>query len=67
VIRHDDVTPNRPPVAIASGLPFLDQNRGGLFASKDRLPEFGAGREEIDRLLDPNPLKTPQMLVHVSL
>ena len=64
MVRHDDVTTNRPMMTFARVFPFVNQHTGGGFICKNSTPIFCANCDEIDWGLNPNTIETTQMLVH---
>jgi len=64
MVRHDDVTTNRPTMTFARAFPFVDQHAGGGFMYENISPVSCAGCDEINWGLDPNTIETTQMLVH---
>ena len=64
VIRHDDITADRPAMSAACVLPFLNQNCSRLCRRKN-WPMFRcAGRDEVDGLIDPNSIESAQVTMH---
>src|SRR6266566_5704504 len=64
MIRHDDITPDRPAVVFACPLPFVDQNLYHFFRDKNRPPFESARGNEINRRIDPDALEPAEMLMH---
>jgi len=64
MIRHDDVTTDRPTMTFARAFPFVEQHTGGSFMCENISPISCAGGDEIDWGLNPNTIETTQMLVH---
>ena len=51
-------------MSFARCTPFLDENLCGTFARKSRSAIFRAGRNEINRRINPDALESPQMFMH---
>lgn len=64
MVRHDDVTTNRPTMTFARAFPFVDHHTSGSFMGENISPISYAGCDEIDWGLNPNTIETTQMLVH---
>src|SRR5213080_3418797 len=54
MIRHDDITPDRPAVAFARLLPFVDQNLCHFFRDENRPSFESTCRNEVNRPIDPD-------------
>jgi hypothetical protein len=46
MVRHDDVTTNRPTMTFARAFPFVDQHAGGGFMCENISPVSCAGCDE---------------------
>ena len=64
MVRHDDVTTNRPTMTFARVFPFIDQHAGGGFMCENISPISCADCDEINWGLNANTIETTQMLVH---
>jgi hypothetical protein len=67
MIRHDYITANYPAMTLARRAPFLGQGLCYFFAREDCTSSISARCDEVDWVLDPDPLKSPQMLTHTQL
>ena len=64
VIRHDNITPDRPAVVLVCSTPFSDQDAPDL-VPRENLPAITcARRDEKNRGVQPNTVEAPQMFVH---
>ena len=67
MVRHDDIAPDRPAVAIMRTAPFVAQESCNLTCSQDGSSSERAGGDEINWLVDPDAFKPTQMLVHLVI
>jgi hypothetical protein len=51
-------------VAIMRRAPFFNQDLGHCRSREESLTAMGAGRDEVNRILDPYALQSSQMLPH---
>jgi hypothetical protein len=64
MIRHDDIAPNRPAVAIMRVAPFIAHYGCNFICRQDRSSSERAGGDEINGLIDPDAFKSTQMFMH---
>jgi hypothetical protein len=67
VIRHDHIPANGPTMSIMSRAPFINQNFRDILTRENRLSMASARCYEINRRINPNAPKSPQMLVHFAV
>jgi hypothetical protein len=67
MIRHDHVTANCPAMTLVCRAPFVDQNSCDSLRRENCLPTISTRRDEIDRVLNPDPLQSFEVLVHAEL
>ena len=61
VVRHDDVSTDKPAVAFPGRLPFAPQNTQSGWRGQDGTTVAGAGGDEVDGLGQANPPQALQM------
>lgn len=66
MIRHDDIAPDHPAVAPARNAPFPNEDLGRLMAGKSRVATISACSDEVDWVVEPDPLQPGEMAVHIG-
>ena len=67
VVRHNYVAPDGPTMAGASCVPFLDKDCGDICGRENGASLERTSCDEIDRIIDPNPVEAPEVSMHVTV
>jgi hypothetical protein len=54
-------------VTLSGAAPFFNEDRSDLCQSKNAHTTEGACRDEIDWMINPNPVEAPEVTMHASL
>jgi hypothetical protein len=66
VIGHDHVTTDRPAMAFTCGAPLLDKDLSDVGCGQNATPVKSTSREEVNGMIDPNPVEAPEVTMHAS-
>ena len=66
VVRHDNVATDSPAVTCSSSVPFINQNCGDIWRSQKVTAAKRAGRNKINRVLDPDSVQPVEVTMHAT-